>query len=141
MAEKLNPKQIVSFEELLISQILQEKGSSSDTLANERGQSFAKSFAYFPYPSFSRSSLGMNFNDAEFMQYRSPVGKGPSLKTWPRWESPCLLLTSVLLAKKLRSSFSTIFPDSRGLVKLGHPVPESYLSRELKSGSPETIST
>jgi len=30
---------------------------------------------------------------------------------------------------------------SRGLVKLGHPVPESNLSEELKRGSPETIST
>ena len=28
-----------------------------------------------------------------------------------------------------------------GRVKLGQPVPESNLSRELKSGSPETIST
>ena len=32
-------------------------------------------------------------------------------------------------------------PGSRGLVKLGHPVPESNLSRELNRGSPETIST
>ena len=28
-----------------------------------------------------------------------------------------------------------------GFQKLGHPVPESYLSRELKSGSPDTTST
>lgn len=28
-----------------------------------------------------------------------------------------------------------------GLGELGQPVPESYLSRELKSGSPETMST
>jgi len=28
-----------------------------------------------------------------------------------------------------------------GRVKLGHPVPESYLSVELNSGSPETAST
>ena len=37
--------------------------------------------------------------------------------------------------------FSTMLPGSRGRVKLGHPVPESYLSSELKSGSPETMST
>jgi len=29
----------------------------------------------------------------------------------------------------------------RGFVKLGQPVPESYLSVEINSGSPETIST
>ena len=29
------------------------------------------------------------------MQYRNPVGLGPSLNTCPRWESPCLLRTSV----------------------------------------------
>lgn len=29
---------------------------------------FSKSFAYFPYPSFTRSSFGMNLRDAEFMQ-------------------------------------------------------------------------
>ena len=29
---------------------------------------FSNSFTYFPYPSFSRSSLGMNRNAAEFMQ-------------------------------------------------------------------------
>ena len=28
----------------------------------------AKRFKYFPYPSFSKSSLGMNFRAAEFMQ-------------------------------------------------------------------------
>jgi len=40
-----------------------------------------------------------------------------------------------------RSFFSTTSPGSSGLEKLGHPVPESYLSREEKSGSPETTST
>ena len=28
-----------------------------------------------------------NFSDAEFRQYRSPVGRGPSSKTCPRWPS------------------------------------------------------
>jgi len=31
--------------------------------------------------------------------------------------------------------------DSMGLVKLGQPDPESYLSAEANSGSPDTIST
>jgi hypothetical protein len=34
-----------------------------------------------------------------------------------------------------------MFDDSSGLVKLGQPVPESYLSRELNNGSPLTMST
>jgi len=46
-----------------------------------------------------------------------------------------LLLTSVRVMNRLLSCFSTIFPGSSGFVKLGHPVPESYLSWELNSGS------
>src|SRR3990172_8893882 len=102
---------------------------------------YLKRVLYFSYPSFSRSSLGMNLSAAEFMQYLSPVGFGPSLKTCPRWESACLLRTSVLLMNNPLSSLSTILSGSSGFVKLGQPVPESYLSRELKRGSPETMST
>ncbi len=43
--------------------------------------------------------------------------------------------------KMVFSSFSMIFSGMSGRVKLGHPVLGSYLSRELKRGSPETIST
>ena len=32
-------------------------------------------------------SLGVNFNDSELTQNRNPVGRGPSSKTWPRWQS------------------------------------------------------
>jgi len=39
------------------------------------------------------------------------------------------------------SDFSRTFVGSSGRVKLGQPVPESYLSSELNSGSPETTST
>ncbi len=37
------------------------------------------------------------------MQYLRPVGGGPSVKTWPRWESPCVLRTSTRFTKKLLS--------------------------------------
>jgi hypothetical protein len=37
------------------------------------GYFLAKSFKYFPYPSFPKSSLGMNLNAADFIQYRSHV--------------------------------------------------------------------
>jgi hypothetical protein len=33
---------------------------------------------YRPYPSFSRSSFGINLRDAELRQYLVPVGFGPS---------------------------------------------------------------
>jgi len=52
-----------------------------------------------------------------------------------------LLRTSVRTMKKPRSLFSRMFSGSSGRVKLGQPVPESNLSVELKSGSPETMST
>jgi len=41
------------------------------------------------------SSFGSNFNAAPLMQYRNPVGFGPSSKTWPRWPSQLQQTTSV----------------------------------------------
>jgi hypothetical protein len=43
--------------------------------------------------------------------------------------------------KSERSVAVLMFEGSKGLVKLGHPVPDSYLSSELNNGSPETTST
>ena len=83
----------------------------------------------------------MNRNEAELMQYRSPVGRGPSGNTCPRCESPCLLRSSTLTMPWLSSLFSTMFSSTSGLVKLGQPVPESNLSVEAKRGSPDTTST
>src|ERR1051325_8428166 len=40
--------------------------------------------------------------------------------------------------KSLRSVFSVMFAGSSGRVKLGQPVPESNLSSDENSGSPET---
>ena len=40
-------------------------------------------------------SSGSKSREAEFMQYRRPVGLGPSVNTWPRWESHRLHNTSV----------------------------------------------
>ena len=42
---------------------------------------FWNSFTYSPYPCAASSRTGMNRIDAEFMQYRSPVGRGPSSNT------------------------------------------------------------
>lgn len=85
--------------------------------------------------------MGTKRKAAEFMQYRSPEGGGPSVKTCPRCESPWRLRTSVRVEKNRLSSRVTMFSGTSGLVKLGQPVPESNLSRELKSGSPDTTST
>ena len=65
------------------------------------------------------------------MQYRRPVGFGPSLNTWPRWASHRLHRTSVRLMKRLLSvSVFTLF-WSITVQKLGHPVRESNLVSEL----------
>src|ERR1700722_1348849 len=100
-----------------------------------------KSVKYFPYPSASNLSTGINRNDAEFMQYRAPSGPGPSSNRCPRCESASLDRTSVRDMPSVRSVFVITFAGSIGRVKLGHPVPESYLSSELNNGSPETTST
>ena len=51
------------------------------------------------------------------------------------------VLEDIQREPSVRSVFVLMFCGTSGRVKLGHPVPESYLSRELKSGSPETTST
>ena len=78
---------------------------------------------------------------AEFMQYRWWVGAGPSSKTCPKCESAWRERTSTRSMPSESSVLLTAFPGSSGRVKLGQPVPESYLSRDEKSGSPETMST
>lgn len=45
---------------------------------------FPKRERYFPSPSFSKSSTGTKRKAEELMQYRMPVGAGPSSKTWPK---------------------------------------------------------
>src|SRR5215212_3819062 len=102
---------------------------------------FLNSGRYCPYPSASSLSTGTNRSDAEFMQYRRPVGCGPSSKTCPRWESACLERTSVRDIQSFLSVFSTTLLLSSGRVKLGQPVPDSNLSSDENSGSPDTMST
>ena len=53
--------------------------------------------------------LGTKFNDAEFMQYRNPVGFGPSSNTCPKCASQRAQLTFVRTSPKLRSVCSTTF--------------------------------
>ena len=51
------------------------------------------------------------------MQYRRPVGAGPSSKTWPRWESASRERTSVRRMKSTRSVLVVMFSGSSGLVR------------------------
>ena len=59
-------------------------------------------------------SPGTNFNDTPFMQYRNPVGFGPSGKTWPRWPPQRAQWTSVRTWKKLRSVSVPTLASLRG---------------------------
>ena len=59
------------------------------------------------------------------MQYRWPVGGGPSAKTCPRCPPQRLQCTSVRSIPKLLSSEVTTAPFN-GAQKLGQPVPLSY---------------
>src|ERR1700733_64858 len=67
------------------------------------------------------------------MQYRNPVGLGPSSKTCPRCASHLRHDTAVRVMPMLRSIASTMFSLAMGAQKLGQPVPDSNLVSELKT--------
>ena len=54
-------------------------------------------------------------SDAEFMQYRSPVGRGPSGNTWPRWAPQLRQTASVRIMPWLWSTFSSTASALEGL--------------------------
>src|SRR2546430_13116331 len=54
----------------------------------------------FPYTTLFRSR---NLREAELIQYRRPVGFGPSSNTCPKWDPQFAHSTSVRRMKKLRS--------------------------------------
>src|SRR3546814_18603052 len=73
----------------------------------------------------------MQSSDPELMQYRRPPrAGGPSGNTWPRWLSPWVERTSVLIIPCAVSRNSRTWADSIGLVKLGQPQWASNLSDE-----------
>ena len=67
------------------------------------------------------------------MQYRRPVGGGPSGKRCPRCPPHRAQCTSVRIMKNARSMDVATAPSS-DVQKLGHPVPLSYLAEDEKSG-------
>src|SRR5690606_21534559 len=79
--------------------------------------------------------------DSEFMQYRSPVGGGPSSKTCPRCPSHRAHVISMRTIPWLVSRISRTCAGSTGWKKLGHPVPELNFESEENSGSPHSAQT
>src|SRR2546425_13262367 len=72
------------------------------------------------------------------MQYRRPVGLGPSSNTCPKWAPQLAHSTSVRRMNKLRSCFSSTLSFGIGAQKLGQPVPESYFVSEANRSRPHT---
>jgi len=95
---------------------------------------------YLAYHCSSISSNATKSNAAEFIQYLSHQF-GQSLKTCQRWESALSLLISVLTIQYDVSVLAATMLSSIGFVKLGRPVHESNLSKELNNGFLSTIST
>src|SRR3989344_7680040 len=75
------------------------------------------------------------------MQYRRPVGLGPSLKTCPKCEPHFLHKTSVRLIPRDISSLSRTFSFATVFQKLGQPVLESYLVSEENKLESQTTQT
>jgi len=71
------------------------------------------------------------------MQYRLPVGGGPSSDTCPRCASHRAQSTSVLLMKYDVSSAVLIFSGAMGAEKLGHPVPDSNFASDRNRAVPQ----
>jgi hypothetical protein len=72
------------------------------------------------------------FNATAFMQYRNPLGAGPSGKTWPRCASQVLQIVSTRIRKEGPSKRYAIALTFAGWVNDGHPVPDSNLSEASK---------
>ena len=76
-------------------------------------------------------------SDAEFMQYRNPVGRGPSGKTCPRCALQRLHITSTRRIPSARSSSVSTASLAKGAEKLGQPVPDSNFVSESNSSLPQ----
>jgi len=71
-----------------------------------------------PYP------FGSNFNDTELMQKRTPLGGGPSGKTWPKCDPQREHVTSTRRIPKLVSSWASKTSSDSGCENAGQPQPE-----------------
>src|SRR5258708_37861289 len=90
-------------------------------------------------PKLAHYAAFTNLSEAEFMQYRSPVGRGPSSNTWPRCASHSLQATAVRCTPSVLSLISRTFSFAIGSQKLGQPVPDSNFVAELNSALSQQI--
>ena len=95
-------------------------------------------FRLLPYVSAYFDS-GMNLRATEFMQYRFPVGLGPSSKRCPRWASHREQCTSVLVMPQEVSFVMPMGASGAISQKLGHPDPEENFSSEVKRMAPQPM--
>jgi len=77
----------------------------------------------------------------ELMQYRCPVGFGPSSKRWPRCPPHVPHTTSVRFMPCEWSGTSSTFPFEITSKKLGQPDPDSNFVSDEKSGVPHAAHT
>jgi len=82
-------------------------------------------------------SRSVSSSATEFMQYRSPVGCGPSGNTWPRCPPHRAQVTSIRRIPRLVSSCSSTASGEIGSKKLGQPVPDSYFVAASNSSAPQ----
>src|ERR1700748_1579310 len=83
------------------------------------------------------SVTGSNASEHELMQYRLPVGLGPSLKTWPRWPPQRRHTTSVRRMSRPLSGRNSTASATSGWSELGQAVPELNLASELNNLAPQ----
>src|SRR5579872_2451785 len=83
--------------------------------------------------------FSLKFKATEFMQYRNPVGFGPSSKTWPRCAPHRAQCTSVRVSPISLSVEVSIFSFAIGCQKLGQPVPDSNFVSEVKRSLPQQM--
>lgn len=77
------------------------------------------------------------FNATAFMQYRNPLGSGPSGKTWPRCASHVLQIVSTRFKNAGPSKRYAITLGVNGCVNDGQPVPDSNFSVASKRTLPQ----
>jgi hypothetical protein len=89
-----------------------------------------------PLAKFQEGPAGESDREAELMQYRIPVGGGPSSKTCPKCEPHRAQCTSVRRTNQLVSLCVPTFSGLAGAQKLGQPVPESNFVSDPKRSWP-----
>src|SRR5690606_30092284 len=83
-------------------------------------------------------SYSSKVSAAELMQYRRPLGPGPSGNTWPRWAPQEAQRTSGRRMPQLVSSCVVMRPGSATPEKLGQAQSECNLTVDSNSPVPQT---